>query len=109
MSRTSNSGHCTAVNISSPLSRQEALPLRPQTRQNKLLTDPEDEALGTANYVKAAGISVAGRFCTACLPPMAARSRHSVRMHESTPRHWNLASANWRIRSTSFGSRERGG
>lgn len=38
---------------------------------------------------------------------MAARSRHPVRMSESTPRYQDLSSANWRIRSTSFCSRER--
>jgi hypothetical protein len=35
------------------LSRQRAVPLHPQAQQNKLLTDPEGETLGTANYAKA--------------------------------------------------------
>ena len=51
-----------------------------------------------------AGIGVAERFRTPCLPAWAAGPPRPFRMHESTLGNWDLASANWRICPTLFES-----
>lgn len=51
-------------------------------------------------------VCIAERFFVHCLLPVAGHSRHRFRMVESTLDYWDPASADWRIRSTSFEPRQ---